>query len=245
MLSEIDVEVSLEVYAWLLKYSEDQPRDDHGRFSAVPGAGTHPSKPDVHKPGTVKISPTKQRAFHGEPVKTKINLTNNETKAIAEAVVTQHLMKMGFKDAEEGARVVPREDWSRITGSKGGNNFPIDIYADHQAVEVKGGRISNGKTAQQWRVKYGQEPAYMKDWSNAKKLAWRSRQEDKIMQFKENGRRWLQDKCGKKVAAVTYTCIINPDTRHVDVFRFSGYHARISWMNPQALGGKYLKSYKY
>jgi hypothetical protein len=236
---EIPVEIPADVWAWLQKYSDDQPRDERGRWSAVPGAGTHPRNPDEHKPGAVKIKPTRERAFNGEPVETKIKLTNKETDKITEAVVIQHLRAQGFKDAEVASTVRYGEH-----GYEGGNHYALDVYADHQAIELKGGQVSNGKSAEQWRVKYGAEPKFMANWSDDTKREYREALAAKCLKDKEKARQWLQKERGKKVAPFTYTAIINPDTRHVDLYRFSGYHLRIGWLAPDTKSA-YLKSYRY
>lgn len=220
---EIPVFVDEDTYAWLQKYSDDQPRDDRGRWTAVPGAGT------------VKIQPTRERAFTGQPVPTKIRLTNKETDKITEAVAIQHLRKMGFKDAEVAATV---------RGYKGGNNYAVDVYADHEAIELKGGQVANGASAQQWRVKYGQEPKYMASLSDAKKQAMRADMAAKCLADKEKARKWLEKRTGHKCKAVTYTAIIDPDKRVVDLYRFNSYHLRLGWKSPITQSA-YVRSYKY
>jgi hypothetical protein len=230
------------------KYSDDQPRDEGGRWNAVPGAGTHHSRPDEHKAGPVKLKATKERAFNGEPVPTKIKLSNKETDKITEAVIIQHLRAQGFKDAAPGRSGGMKDAEVATTvrygehGYSGGNHYAVDVYADHIAVEMKGGQVSNSKSAEQWRIKYGQEPKFMASWSTEKKQEYRQALATKCLKDKEKARQWLEKDRGVKVQAVTYTAIVNPDTRHVDVFRFNGYHLRLSWLHAE---DAFVKSYRY
>jgi hypothetical protein len=198
----------------------------------------------------VKLKATRERAFNGEPVTTKIRLSNKETDKITEAVIIQHLRAQGFKDAGRGGGMKDAEVATTVRygehGYSGGNHYAMDVYADHLAIELKGGSISNSKGAEHWRVKYGEESKGFKEWKKTadpdEVRAMRVSMQAKCLKDKETARRWLEKDCGKKVQAVTYTAIINPDTRHVDIYRFQGFHLRLGWKSSQ---DAYVKSYKY
>jgi hypothetical protein len=115
-------------------------------------------------------------------------------------------------------------------------------------VEVKAGLVSNGESAQHWRATIGQpgkaEAAWLRTASDEEKSAWNDRKAAAIMDRKAAALKQVQARLGRSVKPVTVAVILNPDTKTADVFRFSGFHARIGWNSSQARKG-YIGSYRY
>jgi len=213
------------------KYNADQPREeggpDGGQWTSGGGGGEAGSG--------LSIKPNKTRAWAGEPVASKVKLSKLETGSIGEQVTIAYLKSQGFKDAR--------------TANIGRNNFPFDVVQNHDAIEVKSGLASNGKSAQQWRATIGQpgakESAWLAKASKEDKAAWNAKKAQMILKRKEEAvRNVAKELKAKKMGSRTIATIINPDTKTVDLYEFKGFHLRIPWGSKEAQAA-YRGSFKY
>ena len=146
---EIPVEVDEETYAWLLKYSVISPGMKQVDGRAVPGAGTHHSNPSEHKARAGEDQGHARARVSGEA-------GPKQDQADQQRDGQDH--RGGGHRAPARAGLQGRRGCAAVVrGYTGGNNYAVDVFADHQAIELKGGSLANSKGAQQWRVKYGQE----------------------------------------------------------------------------------------
>lgn len=162
------------------------------------------------------------------------SLSKQETGKLGESIILAHLQSQGMKDARPlNAKV---------------NNFPVDAIEDHGVIEIKTGLSSNGASAQQWRATIGQpgkeETAWLKTAGAEEKRAWNDRKAAEIIARKEAAVKTISSDLGRPVHGSTMTAIINPSTKTADLYRFEGFHSRISWNSPQAKAG-YIGSVKY
>lgn len=209
----------------------------HGDHCGRPstGAGQVPAK-QIALPlePSMRLTPSKERAWNGKQVETKVKLSKLETGKIGEEAVLAHLHQAGFTDA-------------RPLNEKH-TNFPVDMVQDHGAIEVKAGLVSNGKSAQKWRATIGQpgkaETEWLKTASKEEKREWNSKKADAIMDRKKAAVKELSDELGVRVKGYTMTTLINPDTKTVDIFKFSGFHHSIPWSDAK-VAKAYVGSYKY
>lgn len=175
-----------------------------------------------------RLRETQRKAYAGEPVETSMRLTKLETDAEGMRIALAFLRNIGFKNA-------------RPANTKG-NNFPVDIFADHRAVELKSGQVSNTKGAQQFRVTLGQpgkaETELLKRMSSEEKLAHNAAKMAEAMRRKFA----VAEQHGMRTQ--TMTVLFNPDTKHADIFMFEGYHKRIGWNSEQMKEG-YVGSFFY
>lgn len=187
--------------------------------------------PEQYVP-TVTLSPAKGRALTGKPVRTR--LSKQEIGAIGENVVVAYLQSQGLHDARP-------MNLDR-------NNFPVDLVQDHKAIEVKAGFAGNGPGARQWRLTIGEpgkaEKAWLATATPEAKAAWNRAKQNAIHARKAKVLADLEKSYGRKVAAATMTCIVNPDTKTVDIYRFDGWHNRIAWGSPEAQKA-YVGSFAY
>ena len=176
----------------------------------------------------VRLKKTNERAFSGGSVEIKKKLSKLETDSVGESIALSYLRSIGFIHAH--------------SANTKGNNFPVDIFADHRAIELKSGQVSNTKSAQQFRVTLGQpgkaETELLKRMSTEEKLKHNTAKLDQAIKRK------LQIAENYGMAAITMMVLINPDTQHADVFVVEGYHKRISWRGPQLEDG-YVGSFHY
>src|SRR5262249_21269479 len=105
------------------------------------GPGEGKSKKLAYDP-QITLTRTARRAVKSEPVETTNPLSKLETGALGERIAIAFLQNRGFKDARP------------LNTST--NNYAVDMVADHEAIEVKTGLVSNGTTAQHWRSTIGQ-----------------------------------------------------------------------------------------
>jgi hypothetical protein len=193
------------------------------------------SAPKAAAGGVGKLSATRQRAYTGQQVATKAQLTKQETGAIGEAVITNFLRQFGGLD---DARPLNMKQ----------SNFPVDMIGDHELIEVKTGLVSNGPSAQKWRATIGQpakaEAAWLAKARPEVKAAWNQKKMQAIMDRKMAVLSEYQKKYGNKVKGKTVTAIINPDTRTADLFQYDGFHLHIRW-NSDETKQAYVGSYKY
>jgi hypothetical protein len=177
----------------------------------------------------LKIKETKTKAFQGEPIPIKNQISKQEAGKIGEDAVIAWLHSQGLKDARH------------LNLDR--NNFPIDLVQDHAVIEVKTGNVANGSGAQQWRLTIGEPGKAEKEWlakaSDEEKAAWNQRKQKMIHERKKKALADLSKELGKPIKAKTITCLINPDTKTIDIYVFDGWHDRIGWKSELA-----AKSYK-
>jgi len=185
-------------------------------------------------PKAFGIAPTKQRAFTGKQVATKITLSKQQAGALGEKIVVANLHAAGFKDA------------APLNSKK--SNFPVDAVHDHKVIEIKTGLVSNGKSAQQWRATIGQpgkkESVWLKKASPTAKAEWNQKKSEKILERKKAAVASISKEMGLRAKGETVAVIINPDKRIADIYRFSGFHLRIAW-NAPATASAYVGSVSY
>lgn len=175
----------------------------------------------------------KQRVWNGEPVEhTGKKLTKLEVGEIGEQLAMRVLEKING---------VPF-----TTLNVGVNNAPIDVGGDHQAVEVKTGLASNGKTAQHWRATIGQpgkeETALIAQMTKEEKRAHHDYKREQVMARKYDMLKEMSAIAGGEVKPVTVGIILHPDGSKGDVYKFDGFHQRIRW-DEAAEMGEYLGTY--
>lgn len=184
--------------------------------------GAHPGS---EHGSSVTVKLTKKRAFNGEPVELKTQLTKQETGRVGEAVALAYLRDIkGFMDAKP------------MNTAK--SNFPIDLIEDHAPTEIKAGLASNSAKAQQWRLTFSKESksekaAYEK-MSLKERTTWNHHKQERIRERKEAVLKQIQKETGMKAKPRTITTIINPDTKTADIYVFKGFHDRIGFNSDQA-----------
>jgi very-short-patch-repair endonuclease/uncharacterized protein YoaH (UPF0181 family) len=189
----------------------------------------------VQEPQSAKsaLTPTRTRAFSADSASSE-RMSKLETGALGEKLAIEYLKSLGFKDAR--------------TLNEVGNNFPVDLIQDHEAIEVKTGLASNGASAQQWRATIGQpgvkERAWLAKASDSAKKKWNLRKQQEILDRKAEAIDTVSKRVGHRVKGKTLTTIINPSTRTVDIYEFTGFHLRIAWNSDKAKEG-YRGSFKY
>lgn len=191
--------------------------------------GKHPQKSHAGARG----SSSSQRVWGGEPVEPG----------------TRQLTKLQVGELGEQLAMKVLSDKNGVpftTLNKGINNAPIDVAGDHQAVEVKTGLASNGKTAQHWRATIGQpgkaETELIKQMSKQEKREHHDWKREQIIARKQNMLKEMSAVAGGEVKPVTVGIILHPDGSKGDVYRFDGFHQRIPW-NKAAEMGEYLGTY--
>jgi hypothetical protein len=193
------------------------------------------SAPKAAASGVGKLTPTKTRAYTGQQVATKTQLTKQETGAIGEAVITNYMKQFG---GLPDARPLNMKE----------SNFPVDMIGDHELIEIKTGLVSNSSSAQKWRATIGQpgkaEAAWLAKAKPEEKAAWNQKKMQAIMDRKMAVLKEYQQKYGNKVQGKTVTAIINPDTRTADLFQYNGFHLNIRW-NSDETKKSYVGSYSY
>lgn len=136
---------------------------------------------------------------------------------------------------------------SFIALSEGLNNAPIDIGGDRQAVEVKTGLASNGRTAQHWRATIGQpgkeETELIRQMSSEDKKAHHAYKQKQIMARKHAMLAEMSKIAGGKVKPVTIGIIMHPNMKRADVYKFDGFHQRIPWKDAESMG-EYLGTHE-
>jgi broad specificity phosphatase PhoE/2'-5' RNA ligase len=193
-----------------------------------------PKQGDLPLQPAMKLTPVNEKAFNGKQIEVQHKLSKLETGKTAEEAVLAHFHQQGLTDA-------------RPLNEKH-TNFPIDLVQDHQAIEVKGGLVSNSKAAQQWRATIGQpgktETAWLKQAGKEEKAAWNDRKSQEILKRKADAVKELSKEHGVKFKGYTMTSIINPDTKTIDLYKFEGFHLRIPWNSPSAKAA-YVGTFRY
>lgn len=180
------------------------------------------------------LQETNQRAWSGRSVELRTHMSKLEVGALGERVALDYLRQQGFKDA-------------RALNLRT-NNFPVDMVADHEAIEVKAGLASNSDAAQQWRATIGQpgkaETEWLRTASAQEKAEWNQRKAAAIMARKAAAVRQLSKELGTRVKGKTIALILNPDTKVADIHVFAGFHHRIGW-NSDLARSAYVGSFRY
>lgn len=227
-----------------IKFDESQPRDESGRWSDGGGGGgssstteegPSPESGHIGSSGpSVKLTPSAERAFEGKQIETETKLSKLETGQIGEAAVVAYLKDQGYEDA----RPLNMEQ----------NNFPVDLVQNHDLIEVKTGVVSNQSSGQVWRATIGQpgknEQAWLKQASAEEKRAWNAQKSQAILDRKQAVLEEWSAAHGVEARGKTMTTIINPDTKTIDIYEFSGFHSRIRWNSAEAKAA-YKGSFRY
>jgi hypothetical protein len=179
-----------------------------------------------------KLTKTDKRAYEGEPVSIKTKLTKRETGKLGESIAAAYMRSQGYKDT----RPINHEH----------ENFPVDMIQDHELVEVKTGIASS--TTPRWRATIGQpgveETKWLKTASVEDKKVHNAHKKQEIMQRKMGVLAEYSKKVGKEFKGKTFTMIVNPDTKHADLYLFDGFHQEIRWTSELAKKS-YVGSYHY
>ena len=222
------------VGTYLANRSSMQESDfDPTRHPRVP-AGS-PGGGEFGVGGGVTVKAVSTRAYSGKTVETKSRLTHGQVGALGEQIAIAYLKQQGFKDAAKYE-------------ADGRNNLPVDLINDHEVTEVKAGLVSNGASAQQWRMTIGEpgpaEKAWLAKAGDKAKADWNARKQAMIADRKAAAIKELSKQLGRRVKGRTLTVIINPDTKTADIHVFEGFHQRIGWNSQQAKDG-YRGTVKY
>jgi hypothetical protein len=179
------------------------------------------------------IEKVTERAFHGDPVPVKHELTKQQQGMIGERIVVQHLLKSGKKNARPA--------------NKERTNFPVDVAYEGGAAEVKTGLVQNRKDAQKWRITFStseKEREAQKSWTPEQIKEYNTRKQLACMERKLTLIADIEKATGKPVKRETYTVLLDHDKGIADVFRFDGYHQIIRW-NSDLMKKGYQGSYRY
>jgi hypothetical protein len=187
----------------------------------------HPRNPGGSPEGGRWASATgTKRVWNGQAVPVKAKLNWRETGRIGEQVVTHYLEDKGVKVHS-------------ISSEK--QNAPIDLVARNHAIEVKTGLVSNGPSAQHWRVTLGEPADKEKTWLKTATDAQKERHNDRkmaaAMARKESYRQLLSQRFGRELQPITYGVILHPDKGTADLYGFKGFHERIGWASSHAKAG--------
>ncbi len=117
--------------------------------------------------------------------------------------------------------------------SAAGEHSPLDLVGDNRAVEVKAGKASNSKSAQQWRITAGEpgmrERLRMLSMRPGQLRAYNRRKSEYLVKRKQQLADQLSKALGRKLQPVTVGIVFSPDNRRADVFLVPGFHARLGW----------------
>lgn len=232
-----DVMVSADVPPTITHATRPRRRRVHPTSKALEELLKHPAPPPHRQKshgGGMAFTATTERAWDGTQKETKTKLSKNETGEIAEKATVVYLRSKGLTDA------------GQLNTKK--QNYALDVMAGNTVYEVKGGLVSNGKAAQQWRATIGQpgkkEAARLKTMAPAQKRALNDRKRAGILKRKRAALREVAKATGQRVKGKTMTSIIDPDRKIVDLYEHKGFHLRIGWKSPEAKRA-YVGSFKY
>lgn len=191
--------------------------------------GQHPQS--THAP---KSGKTSSKIWNGEPMEWEgEKLTKLQVGEAGEQLAMKVLSEL------EGTEFT--------TLNVGVNNAPVDVGGDHQAVEVKAGLATNGKTAQHWRATIGQpgkaEQALLKQMSPKEKRDHNNYKKQQILKRKNDILKEMSEIAGAEVKPVTIGIILHPDGTKGDVYKFDGFHLRIPWNKANEMG-EYLGTHE-
>lgn len=207
--------------------------DNLGRFSSGGGQAAIHGGPEGGV--TLRLTAVPGSApFDGRPVPQKTVVAKGETGRVAEEAAKAWLFQNGSTDVR--------------TAEMTRNNFPIDVAHDHQAVEVKGGRIDTGIKSQKWGLTIGEpgkaEKAELARMTAEEKAAHNQRKVDAIFARKQEAMRELSARLGAPVSPRTITAVVNHDDKTVHLYSFEGFHKRIGWTSPAARAA-YVGTFRY
>ena len=175
-----------------------------------------------------------RQVFRGQARPIRATISKQESGQLGEHVVIAWLQSQGFADA----RPVTQER----------NNFAFDVIRDHEIIEVKTGLVSNGPSAQQWRLTIGEpgvkEQSWLRNVSDRVKARWHAEKQRRIGERKARALRAVERQLGRRLRARTITVILDPDRRQADVYSFRGWHDRIGWNSDTARKG-YVTTVRY
>lgn len=238
VLATDELAVLRRVCAWLgiEKYSEDQPRDESGRWSSG-GAGGGTRDPFSSPGAGARVGSLRviaERAFTGESVTLREKPSKPEQGRIGERLAVEWFRGRGLSDVSA----------MNLRSS----NFPVDLIHDHEVVEVKAGLVSNTRGAQKWRATIGEpgekEKAWLTKASPAAKARWNKEKQRAILRRKTAIVRQVSRQQGVAMKARTVALLLNTDARTADVYAFPGFHKAIRWNSPQARAG-YVATVRY
>jgi hypothetical protein len=228
-----------DMAAMLVKYSPDQPRDEHGRWTAGGGGGIaeKPTPPEPVDARVVvpKLRRVKDRVWSGgvnPPLES--DMSSQDTGKVAENIALAYLRQFeGHKDAEHAN--VERK------------NYPVDLQHNHEVIEVKGGRSDNTRGARRWRLTFQTTDREQELGSKMTPDQWATYNRDKsadILVRKQAAMDELSRRVGRPVQARTVTAIVNPDRRVADLFSFQGFDKEIAWTSAKAKKG-FIGTFSY
>jgi hypothetical protein len=196
--------------------------------------GSKPAKLSSTRVKIGKAPEGVERAFRGDQVNVQTKLSKQLAGVIGEKIAIHYLKSIGLEDAR--------------TADLDRNNFPLDVIAGFEAVEVKTGNAGNGPGAQQWRLTIGEPGKKEKEWlakaTPEEKAFWNANKQQMIHDRKGAALKELESKLGGKVKARTIALILDPDRGVADVYSFDDWHDRIGWNSEQAKKG-YVRSFTY
>jgi hypothetical protein len=197
-------------------YSEDQLRDERGRWTEGGGAAEH------------------GRAWEGKQVELKNKLSKDATGKIGQQVVLDYLHENGLIDAK------PMNDEHNnyaidMVQDHGAIEIKCGQVSNGQSAQQWRATIGEPPP----RVK-----EWLKTATPTEKKAFNAAESKAILDRKEAARARLEKELGRPVKAWTYAVIINPDKGTADIYKFKGYHLRIGWNSDQAKAG-YVTTVKY
>lgn len=185
-----------------------------------------------------RIRPVKTRAT-SSPQTTKLD--SRLAGAIGEEVIIQYLKSLGFKDAGQTSEFLESNR----------NNLAFDLIHDHRLTEAKAGQCDNPDGV--WALKYDgrytkeQEASFAKMSPEEVKAAKKEINRQKVAAIHERKKAFIKEmnkRLGYKVKAGMMTCLINPDTKTVDLFRFDDIYDRIPFKSQMAQAA-YIGSFRY
>lgn len=133
----------------------------------------------------------------------------------------------------------------------GVNNAPIDVFGNHQAIEVKTGLASNSRGSHRWRSTIGEpgkiEKTMMKallaEMSPADKRAYNKRKNQVILDRKHNMVNQMTEESGEVISGRMVGLIMQPDGHKADVFVVDGFHLSLTWRRA-AIESNYVGTYE-
>jgi hypothetical protein len=183
----------------------------------------------------MSLKKSDKRAWDGKNMKAS-PLPKMLVGAMGEAVATDFLKKQGITDVKQ------------LGLSKEDKPFDMVSLKHGLLIECKAGGAGVSNGAQQWRMTIGEPGEKEKSWlANASKEEKAKHNEWKMKQIELRKKKMQAEyskQHGRTFTIVKVTCIINPDTKKVDVYRFDGLHRRIGWTSDFAKKG-YKGSFDY
>jgi hypothetical protein len=198
-----------------LFYSEDQLRDERGRWTSS-GVAAH------------------ERVWRGQQKMLRNQLGKLATGRVAEHIVLQHVKELGLKNPHPMNGGRPNFPIDIRAG-----NYVIEVKGGQVSNNEKSQqwRITLGSFGPNEQKLYDRMTKDQKKEWNAGKMR-------EAIQRKEDVRKQESRKAGHEIKALTFGVIIHPDKGTADIYRFKGWHERIGWNTQQAKDG-YVTTVKY